>query len=108
MYMALPRNMYTSLDHGELNIPGRTNNIDAQLDAYKRNQIAARKLQAKTDAARRREEKALARQLYDQHGSALIESMAHKFDRKELRKMLESQLKWEPAKIIKTLLRFNS
>lgn len=94
------------LDHGELNIPGRTDGIDAELDRWKADQTKAKRAQAKIDAATRREQKAEAKRLFSQFGPAMIERFAPRFGRKEIQNELDSMVKWEPAKFIDLAQRF--
>lgn len=94
------------LDHGELNIPGRTNGIDAELDRWKADQAKQKRTQAKQDAATRKAQKAEAKRLFGQHGPAMIEKFAPKFGRKEIEQELDSMAKWEPAKFIDLAQRF--
>lgn len=94
------------LDHGELNIPGRTNGINAELDRWKADQAKQKRTQAKQDAATRKAQKAEAKRLFGQHGPAMIEKFAPKFGRKEIEQELDSMAKWEPAKFIDLAQRF--
>ncbi|WP_418648518.1 LPD38 domain-containing protein [Thauera butanivorans] len=93
-------------DHGELNIPGRTNGINAELDRWKADQVKAKRAQAKTDAATRKAQKAEAQQLFTQFGPAMIDRYAPKFGRKEIEQEFDSMVKWEPAKFIDLVQRF--
>jgi hypothetical protein len=88
------------LDHGELNIPGRTNTIDAELDRYKATQQKAAKVLSKEKATERRANKVQAKQLLSELWPAMKEKMADRFGEKELRNTLDSMVKWEPARFI--------
>lgn len=103
---AAPDTNLRPLDHGELNIPGRTDGIDAELDRWKADQAKAKRAQAKTDAATRREQKAEAKRLFSQFGPAMIERFAPRFGRKEIQNELDSMVKWEPGKFIDLAQRF--
>lgn len=94
------------LDHGELNIPGRTNGIDAELDRYKAKQTTERKVAAKTAAAQTREDKERARALFAEHGASILAKFESRFGRKDLKAELDSMVKWEPAKFITLAERF--
>lgn len=88
------------LDHGEINIPGRTNNINAELDRHKARQEAEAKAKRKEDAATLKENKARAKELFAEHGEAIIAQHGEKLGAKDLRKTLDSMVKWEPKKFI--------
>lgn len=90
------------LDHGELNIPGRTNGINAQIDRHKREQDAGRALKAKSDAMARKTDRARAQELFAEVGDAIISKHGPRLGAAALREMLVSQVKWEPASFIRT------
>jgi len=94
------------LDHGELNIPGRTNRIDAELDRFKSEQAKAKKAEAKKLAAQRQSDKTRAKDLFVKHWPAMKERMGARFGEKALRDMLDSMVKWEPAKFIELAEKF--
>lgn len=94
------------LDHGELNIPGRTNNIDAELDRWKADQAKAKRAQSKTDAATRKAQKAEAKQLFARIGPAMIERFAPRFGRKEIEQELDQMVKWQPGRFVDLAQRF--
>lgn len=88
------------LDHGELNIPGRTKNINRDLDRYKAEQERAQKADAKQAATKRKEDKAQAKELFAEMWPAMLEKMGPRFGEKQLRETLDSMVKWQPAKFI--------
>lgn len=90
-------NNTNTLDHGELNISGRTNNINIELDRYKKQQHINLKIKAREA----RELKAIAKQLFELHGLAIISKFKNKFDEKELINKFDQMIKWEPSKFIK-------
>lgn len=94
------------LDHGELNIPGRTQNIDADLDRYKKEQAAEKKASGKASRAEFNAQKATAKEAYAQHGAAMLEKYGPKMGRKEVKAMLDSWVKWEPKKFNDFLERY--
>jgi hypothetical protein len=55
------------LDHGELNIPGKTNSINAQLDAHKKAEATASQKAAKQKAAENKADKTKAKELFAAH-----------------------------------------
>lgn len=87
-------------DHGELNIPGRTNGIDAELDKHKAQQAKEEKTTTKAKALQTREAKMRAKELFSEHGEAMLDKYGPKFDRKKLAAEFDSMVKWEPAKFI--------
>jgi predicted DNA-binding WGR domain protein len=99
------------LDHGELNVPGKTNNIDAQLDKYKAQQQAQKQADAKAASQQKKSDKAQAKELFAQLGQAMVEKMtpgiaqkqglSEKKAAKEIHSTLDSMVKWEPAKFLK-------
>ncbi len=87
-------------DHGELNIPGRTNRIDADLDRYKAEQAKIQKADAKQATAKRKTDKAQAKEVFAEVWPAMLEKMGPKFGERQLRETLDSMVKWEPAKFL--------
>jgi ribosomal protein S18 acetylase RimI-like enzyme len=87
-------------DHGELNIPGRTKNINRDLDRYKAEQERVQKADAKQAAAKRKDDKARAKEVFAEVWPAMLEKMGPKFGEKQLRETLDSMVKWEPAKFL--------
>lgn len=96
------------LDHGELNIPGRTRGIDAELDRYKRDQARAEKAQAKAGAQQRKDDKTEARRLFAEVGPVMRETLGPKLGDKELRDHLDQMVKWEPRKFIALANKFQA
>lgn len=96
------------LDHGELNIPGRTQGIDAELDRHKRELARAEKAQAKTDAQQRKDDKTEARRLFAEVGPAMRETLGPKLGDKELGDHLGQMVKWEPRKFIALAHKFQA
>jgi hypothetical protein len=64
----------SGLDHGELNIPGRTNKINQQLDAYKAQQAKEQKTASQARAALKKQ--ALA--AYNSNIDKLVDKLANK------------------------------
>jgi hypothetical protein len=93
------------LDHGALNIPGRTSGIDRELDAYKRQQAREGKAKAKADAEARRAAKAEAKALYARYGEAWLGDRVGA-ERRRLAYMLDQLVKWEPKRAIVMLRAF--
>jgi hypothetical protein len=92
------------LDHGELNVPGRTNSINAQLDKHKAGQAAATKTAAKETALQRRNDKLEAKRLLAEHEAGMVASLVQKgngkITAKEAANELDQLAKWEPKKLI--------
>lgn len=93
-------------DHGELNIKGRTNNIDRELDKYKKEQATLAKTKTKATAQQTKEHKALAKSLLSQFGNEIVEKHKDKFGEKELKRTLDQWSKWEPHKLISFVDKF--
>lgn len=99
------------LDHGVLNIPGRTAGINAELDRWKAGTRAAAHAQAKADAAKTREQraeaKALIEGLTDEQAIALASRrdicfppLAKGGTAKQARAKLNSTAHWMPATLL--------
>jgi hypothetical protein len=97
---------FKPLDHGELNIPGKTKNIDAELDKYKKQQAADAKAKAKTASAEKKENKAKAKALFDEYIDAIKAKHGAKYGAKEVENMLDGWVKWEPKKAIQFIEQF--
>ncbi|HWQ09038.1 MAG TPA: hypothetical protein VN436_08025, partial [Holophaga sp.] len=96
------------LDHGVLNIPGKTNGIDAELDKYKKTQAAAAKAENKASAAEFKADKEKAKALFEQYWPAILEKHGPKFGKKQLHDTLDSMVKWEPKKFITFMDKFKA
>lgn len=94
------------LDHGELNIPGRTSTINAELDKFKAQQAKQQRADAKAKSKARVADKAQARKLFDELWPAMKEKMGARFGEKQLRETLDSMVKWEPTKFIELAQKF--
>lgn len=90
------------LDHGELSIPGRTGNINAELDKYK----AA---QAKESAAKERESKEKAKSAKEAAKDIMASRADEIADRmsggdkakaKQVREVISDWAKWNPVKLV--------
>ena len=95
------------LDHGELNIPGRTRNIDRELDAYKAQQRREASVQHKLSrealAANRADAKRL---LADGWLGRLVEKYAVAAGSKaKARKKLQQMAHWQPNLILDAIRR---
>lgn len=88
------------LDHGELNIPGRTSTIDRDLDRHKADQARQQREQQKAETAQRKADKTEARRLHAELGKAIVDRHGDKFGRKKLEAELDQMVKWEPKKFI--------
>lgn len=98
------------LDHGELNIPGRTNGINAELDRFKAEQAKADAAAARKVTDQKRADKAEAKALSDKHldgivahtapGIAKRQGMAAKLAERQVRDTVDQMVKWEPRKAI--------
>ena len=74
------------LDHGELSIPNRTKNIDAEIDSYKKDKAVTDKRDHQDrlflGAQSHKENKEIASELYKKHGTAMV---------KKYKEVLEAQ-----------------
>lgn len=96
------------LDHGALNIPGKSGNINAELDKYKAAEKKADALNHKIEAASNKETKAKAKALYVMYGLDMINKHGAKFDKKKLAEALDQMVKWEPKKFIALVEKFKA
>lgn len=99
-------NSAKQLDHGELNVVGRTNTINADLDRYKKEQSKKAAVDRKSAAQENRLLKAKAKELFAVHSVAMIEKFKGKFGEKELANKFDQMVKWEPSKFIVIAERF--
>lgn len=94
------------LDHGVLNIPGRTSGINAELDRHNAAARAAAHAQAKADAAAHRERRAEAKNIVDQWSDLECLRQCIRLTRdlgrtaKQARKRLLSEAHWAPGNIL--------
>lgn len=96
------------LDHGELNIPGRTSSINAELDKYEKQQAATAKAKARQNAAETKSDKAWAKELLAGHRDAIAARHGAKFGVRELKHQLDQWAKWEPRKLIAFVEKFKA
>ncbi|MBP0714852.1 hypothetical protein ABXK61_16220 [Burkholderia sola] len=94
-----------ALDHGLLNLPlAKRGDIDAQIDAYKRQQAAAEKSVRKARAAQLKQDKEAAKPVLAQllADVALINCKAAEMNvtPKTLRDQLKSWATWQPKNLI--------
>lgn len=89
------------LDHGVLNIPGRTGTINRDLDRFKADQAAMQRVEAKTLRDLRVVAKAAVAAMTDERvaqlGAALSRTPA------QIRKELQRTAHWTPALCLKAL-----
>lgn len=97
--------MSQAIDHGVLNVPlAKRGNIDAQIDAYKREQAAEAERDRKIRAKQLKADKAEARVVLEKllADVALIEAKAAAMNvtPKTLRDQLKSWATWQPKNLI--------
>ena len=91
----------SAADTAVVNIPlAKRGNIDNQIDKYKAEQKKLSDLVRKSDTVERKTDKAQAKELFAEHGEAMIAKHAPKFGEKQIRSVLDSMVKWEPKKFI--------
>lgn len=91
-----------AIDHGTLNVKGRTSTIDSQLDRHFKDLAANARQDAKYNAARMKALRAEAKQLVETHGHDLA-SLAVLHGTNTLpkaMKQLKSDAHWNPEKVI--------
>ena len=107
------------LDHGELSIPNRTNNIDSEIDSYKRDKakLDAKKLDAvkakNTEKAAAEKDRLLpikeqAQVEYKQYGTAMVKAYKDKLDAKGVnaRDFFRDEAKYNPEAFLKLSKKF--
>lgn len=94
------------LDHGVLNIPGRTGSINAELDRYKASQQrkAAADARARTTAAKAA--RAEAKALLVLHEAGMVAKHGAQFGAAALKAKLKSMAHFEPEALVKMLAKF--
>lgn len=97
--------MSQALDHGMLNVPlAKRGDIDAQIDAYKREQAAAANVSRKAATAQRKSDKATAKVclalILDRPELLAAKAEALNVTVKDLREQLRSWSIWEPKKLM--------
>ena len=93
------------MDHGELNILGRTSGINAELDRFKASQAKAAKVKAKQATADIAELRARAKLILAglPEGKVLTMACQAGITEAQARQKLNSMAHWEPARVIKVL-----
>ena len=99
-----------TLDHGELNIPGRTSRINADLDKHLASQVVKAKAEARKCVAKLKADKAKAAVLLAELGPAIVAQNAPGIANRQsltltqacraISRELGSMVKWEPAKFL--------
>lgn len=91
-----------SIDHGALNIKGRTSSINSQLDKHFKNLATQSRDAAKYNAARMKALRAEAKRLVQIHGFDLAELAVSKGTNTlpKAMKQLKSDAHWDPEKVI--------
>ena len=95
------------LDHGVLNIPGRTSGINAELDRFKARERDDARALAKVKAAAHRERQAEAKALVaswdDMTCRTNVARLTREFGHtaKQARKRLNSEAHWAPGNILR-------
>lgn len=91
------------MDHGVLNVPGRLNNINSQLDRFKAGQASEKKASAKAHGEKFSAAQKQAKELLAKHGEALVAKNKEKFGEKQAREVLARVAKQEPEKFIRMI-----
>ena len=100
------------LDHGELSMPNRTKNIDAEIDSYKRDKAKADKREHQDRLFLGQEQyksnKELAAQLYKEHGTAMVKRYKSKLESQgfNAREFVRDESRYNPANFIRLVNAF--
>ncbi|HRQ74213.1 MAG TPA: JAB domain-containing protein, partial [Phycisphaerales bacterium] len=105
---SVPDQSTAPLDHGILNLKGRTDTIDAELDAFRKQQKRTTKAQTKAESAQRKADRAQAKDLFERHGERIVERHGARFGHKELRAELKRMATWQPRRFIDLVSHFRS
>lgn len=91
-----------AIDHGTLNVKGRTSTIDSQLNRHFKDLAATARQDAKYNAARIKALRAEAKQLVETHGHDLASlAVVHGTNTlPKAMKQLKSDAHWAPEKVI--------
>ena len=95
------------LDHGELSIPNRTKNIDAQIESYKKDKAAIDKREHQDrlflGTQSHNENKRLASELYKKHGTAIVNKFKLKLEAQgfNAREFIRDEAKDSPSNFIR-------
>lgn len=95
------------LDHGELSMPNRTKNINAQIDSYKKDKAKTDKREHQDrlflGAQSHKENKQLASELYKKHGTAMVDKFKSKLEAKgfNAREFIKDEAKDSPSNFIR-------
>lgn len=100
------------LDHGELSIPNRTKNTNAQIDSYKKDKTKADKREHQDrlflGTQSHNENKQLASELYKKHGTAIVNKFKSKLEAQgfNTREFIRDEAKHSPDNFIKLVNAF--
>lgn len=99
-------------DVAEVNIPfSKRKSIDSQIDAYKKQQAIIKDKKEKKDRQSRRQDKDLAKNLFDSFGAFMVDDVFDKrknkeITKKQIREHLDQLVKWQPKSFIKLYNQF--
>lgn len=95
------------LDHGILNVP--LSKRGDSLFGISRNELEAQhRTEREAAVQKRKDQKAQAKALLEQHQAAILARHGARFGERALRETLDSWAKWEPAKLIAFVSKFLS
>jgi hypothetical protein len=92
------------LDHGELSIPGRTGNINSELDKYKAQQEAAKRQKEKESSTKTKTDKQKAAEIMKGRADEIAERMGASGGPqkvKEIKEVMADWAKWNPSRLVK-------
>ncbi len=93
-------------DSAEVNIPGRTRNLNAELDRFKREQAKEMRAKRRAVTANLKVDREKAKRLFELHGENIIKRFSARFGAREIKCTLEHMVKWEPVKFIELVEKF--
>lgn len=98
-----------AMDHGVLNLPlNKRGGMDTLFGVRRADVEREQRATEKTAAAARKATKAQAKALLAEHQEAIIARHGAKFGERALRETLDQWAKWEPAKLVAFVAKFQS
>lgn len=97
-----------TFDHGVLSMPNRTQNINRDLNRYKREQEVQAKAAHREHSASLKERRAKAKALLAEWEEAILTRHGESMGVSALKKMLRSKAHWEPDWLINFIAKFQA
>jgi hypothetical protein len=97
------------MDHGELNVPlAKRGSIDAELDKYHAAKKSDERIEAQSQSAQNKANKATAKTMAAEHLPGLLEKHGANFGAKALAGHVDQLCKWDPEKAISLFNKYKS